>query len=74
SRNQFSFMKAGRLLRKRPLAMTQTMRFDGTLHVVIVHCSLSLQRVTGHCDLILSLRAKRSNLSPINKQYLLTKG
>ena len=27
SRNQISFMKAGRLLRKRPLAMTRTMRF-----------------------------------------------
>ena len=27
SRNQFSFMKAGRLLRKRPLAMTRTMCF-----------------------------------------------
>ncbi|MCE7910760.1 MAG: hypothetical protein DYG84_03315 [Candidatus Brocadia sp. AMX3] len=35
SRNQISFMKAGRLLRKRPLAMTATMHFDGTLHVVI---------------------------------------
>ncbi|MFO0794859.1 MAG: hypothetical protein U0586_12470 [Candidatus Brocadiaceae bacterium] len=53
--------------------MTRTMRFDGTLHVVIVHCILSLciaQVGTGHCDFILSLRAKRSNLSLVNKQYL----
>ncbi|MBV6517452.1 MAG: hypothetical protein HCAMLNBO_00001 [Candidatus Brocadia fulgida] len=34
-RNQFSVVKAGRLLRKRPLAMTATMHFDDTLHVVI---------------------------------------
>ncbi len=27
SRNHFFFMKGGRLLRKRPLAMTRTMRF-----------------------------------------------
>ncbi|MFO0795190.1 MAG: hypothetical protein U0586_14155 [Candidatus Brocadiaceae bacterium] len=47
------------------------MRFDGTRYVVIVHCTLSLHRVNGHCDFILSLRAKRSNLSLINKQYLL---
>ncbi|MFO0794593.1 MAG: hypothetical protein U0586_11090 [Candidatus Brocadiaceae bacterium] len=46
--------------------MTLTMRFDGnTLYVVIVYCALSLQRAT------LSLRAKRSNLSLINKQRLL---
>ncbi|MFO0794377.1 MAG: hypothetical protein U0586_09985 [Candidatus Brocadiaceae bacterium] len=58
--------------------MTQTMHFDGThctlhcaLHPVVVHCALSLQR---RSDLILSLRAKRSNLSFINKQYLLIRG
>ncbi|MFO0793802.1 MAG: hypothetical protein U0586_07045 [Candidatus Brocadiaceae bacterium] len=54
--------------------MTRTMRFDGTPHVVIMQCALSLQGGTGHCDLILSLRAKQSNLSLMNKQYLLIRG
>ncbi|MFO0795700.1 MAG: hypothetical protein U0586_16745, partial [Candidatus Brocadiaceae bacterium] len=29
-----------------------------------------LQKGTDHCDLILSLRAERSNLSLINEQYI----
>ncbi|MFO0793345.1 MAG: hypothetical protein U0586_04700 [Candidatus Brocadiaceae bacterium] len=64
----------GEIASEKTLAMTRTMRFDGTLHVVIVHRALSLRIGSGHCDLILSLRAKRSNLSLINKQYLLIKG
>ncbi|MFO0794091.1 MAG: hypothetical protein U0586_08495 [Candidatus Brocadiaceae bacterium] len=29
--------------------MTRTMRFDGTPHVVIMHCALSLQIATLFC-------------------------
>ncbi|MFO0794093.1 MAG: hypothetical protein U0586_08505 [Candidatus Brocadiaceae bacterium] len=37
---------------------------------VVVRCALLLRIETGHCDLVLSLRAKRSNLSLINRHYL----
>ncbi len=38
--------------------MTRTMRFDGTLHVVIVHCALSLQRGTPYS--VIASEAKQS--------------
>ncbi len=35
SRNQISFMKGGEIASEKALAMTPTLHFDGTLHVVI---------------------------------------
>jgi hypothetical protein len=58
----------------KTLAMTRSIRFDGTLHVVMVHCILSLCIALCHNYLILPLRAKQSDLSLVNKQYLLIKG
>src|SRR5574337_86003 len=64
SRNQFS-CESGEIASEKTLAMTLTMYFDGTQHVVIVSvCSDDFSRPG-------SLRAERSNLSLINKLHLL---
>ncbi|MFO0793247.1 MAG: hypothetical protein U0586_04205 [Candidatus Brocadiaceae bacterium] len=54
--------------------MTRTMRFDGTPQRCHGALHLSVCAALCHCKeapLVLSLRAKRSNLSLINKHYLL---
>ncbi|MFO0792548.1 MAG: hypothetical protein U0586_00630 [Candidatus Brocadiaceae bacterium] len=68
--------ESGEIASEKTLAMTRTMSFDGTLHVVFVYCTclcasrFVIQRGTPYS--VIASEAKQS--FSINKQHLLIRG